>query len=258
MISKMRIVYTLVVSLIGVICVTSGCRGYMSAHNESIYAGRSSTLRGNITPERWFEETQRSFPANKDEVQYCMFGTNGWMRVELYPDGMPCRITRGKTTEDGERGNLSTEMEFDFDGNVISKFSVWKERIPGYSLPAPIKPSIYWQDGLRVKKIISELTAAYYIGVSYFQASNTNLEFCAWTIDRKNRQMDKLVFTLELENGQPVLSPNIKSHEGCLAELVDVVDLGGDCIGLKFKLHIDGRSIPINGRIVPGGSTFAF
>lgn len=259
MMAKLRIAGPLAMSMIGTICAVSGCRSHGLAYNEAVYKGRSSTSRDNVAPERIFDETQRSFPANKDEVQFCMFGTNGWMRVESYPDGMPCRITRGVTTEGGERGNPLTEMEFDVYGNVISMFTVWGNgKVPGHVSVPSIKPSPYWQQGLRVLKIISELTVDYYIGVYYYQTSDNNLEVCAWAIDRKNKQMDKLVFTLELKDGHPVFSPNIKSHDGSLTELAEVLDLGGDCIGVEFKLHVNGRYIPVKGCIAPGGLTLAF
>lgn len=259
MVAKVRVLNSLVMFMAGTVCAVSGCQSGVSAYNEAVYKGRSSTLRESCSPERVFDETQRSFPANRDEVQFCMFGTNGWMRVELYPDGMPCRITRGRTTESGERGNPSTEMEFDVYGNVISKYTVWKEKIPGYSSVPPIKPSIYWIPGFpRVRKVISELTIDYYIGVYFYQVSDTDLEFCAWTIDRKRKQMDKLVFTLALEEGLPVLPPEIKTHEGSLTELTEVKDLGGNRIGITLELNINGRRVSAKGRIGPGGVTLAF
>ena len=253
--AKLRILRPLTMSIIGAMCAVSGCRSY-----DPVYNGRSSTSRENNTQDRCFDVTQRAFPANIDEEQFCMFGTNGWMKVELYPDGMPCRITRGGTAIGGERGLITTEMEFDFDGNIISKFPVWANvKIPGYSSAPPVKESPYWMQGLRVRKVVSRLTLDYYFGVYYYQASDTNLEVCAWGIDRKRKQMDKLVFSLGLKDGHPVFEPDIKFHDGSLTELSEVRELDADCIGLNFKLHIEGQCVPINGSIFPvDGLTFGY
>jgi hypothetical protein len=197
----------------------------------------------------------RGFPADHDEAQYSVFGTNEWTRVVPYPDGTPCIVEHGQVTEDGISMLLNYATEYDFFGNVLSRFN-------GSHFPASdvvggvagdeLAPSSYWRGEPNRSRIVRDetrLTKDFSAAVYHYQESDTNLMVGAWVVDRRNKRLDKLVFGLELANGKVVTAPgtnkatpNVRMHLGALTKVRNVAVAGNEDVLILLEIEIDGKT----------------
>lgn len=223
-----------------VMSVAAGC-----ATQNSFYEGRSHTEGA---PDKGPYDSIRRFPANQDECQSCLFGTNGWFRVDVYPDGLPCMMRRGECFP-----FTSEVTDYDFHGNVLGRrrFLVINKEPPEADWPY----SGYRQTPLsRIGVLASKMTRGYSFDGFYYQDTKSHLKVGVWVVDRKQRQMDKLLFGLPVMNdglpSVPVLvDAEPELHLGELTELKSVTIDSTGLYTLKFLLRINGDEIPVEARI---------
>ena len=247
-------------ALISIAVAFSGC----STRNP-VYDGRCVTSPSHNEEGCFGKLFQRGFPADYDEQQYSVFGTNEWLQVELYPDGSPCRVRHGRVSQDVTRDVPSYETEYDFFGNVLSRHRCSSylvvADVDGGITGSEISPSAYWNgnaDGSRIVLCLSSLYSGHSVGMYCYQESDTNLMVGVWALDRKNKKMDKLVFGLEMDNGKivtlpgkNVAVPQVKNHLGSLTDIRKVSVDKDDYILVQLQVMVDGKVELFDGFINP-------
>ena len=142
-----------------VVCsVVAGCASNGNVLGDRIVDGICRTSTAHDTFEELFWGPVRRFPADSDERQCTVFGTNKWVRVESYPDGTPCRVTSGAVKSDGLPDDITTAaVEYDFFGNVLMRYSLYDLAERKASIEPDFAKSRYWMDSRRVIRVQSSL-----------------------------------------------------------------------------------------------------
>lgn len=222
------------------------------ASNSRFLDGICRTSVANDTFDELFWESIRRFPADHDERQCAVFGTNGWLRVESYPDGTPRRVVSGDVKLNGGPDNITTSaIEYDFYGNVISRYSLY-DLMERTSVTQPdFAKSRYWRNYRRVVRAESHLALDYYHAVYYYQESTSCLKVGIWAIDRGRHSMDKMVLDVRLVDGCAVSDVKICSHIGSLVDFKNASVDGDGRIRLQFQMKVNGKAVDVDGFIDP-------
>ena len=145
-----------------VFSVVAGCASNGNVLGDRIVDGICRTSTSHDTFEELFWGPVRRFPADSDERQCTVFGTNKWVRVESYPDGTPCRVTSGAVKSDGLPDDITTAaVEYDFFGNVLMRYSLYDLAERKASIEPDFAKSRYWKDSRRVIRVESRLALDY-------------------------------------------------------------------------------------------------
>ena len=230
-----------------VFSVVAGCASNGNVLGDRIVDGICRTSTSHDTFEELFWGPVRRFPADFDERQCTVFGTNKWVRVESYPDGTPCRVTSGAVKSDGLPDDITTAaVEYDFFGNVLMRYSLYDLAERKASIEPDFAKSRYWKDSRRVIRVQSSLALDYSYSLYYYQESSSCLKVGVWALDRKKRSMDKLVLNIRLVDGCAVTVAELHSQLGCLLEFRDIsVDEDGN-IFLKLQMKARDGTVDLN------------
>ena len=231
-----------------VFSVVAGCASNGNVLGDRIVDGICRTSTSHDTFEELFWGPVRRFPADFDERQCTVFGTNKWVRVESYPDGTPRRVTSGAVKSDGLPDDITTAaVEYDFFGNVLMRYSLYDLAERKASVEPDFTKSRYWMDFRRVIRVESRLALDYSYSLYYYQESSSCLKVGVWALDRKKRSMDKLVLNIRLVDGCAVPDgAELHSQLGCLLEFRDIsVDEDGN-IFLKLQMKASGETVDLN------------
>ena len=231
-----------------VFSVVAGCASNGNVLGDRIVDGICRTSTSHDTFEELFWGPVRRFPADFDERQSTVFGTNKWVRVESYPDGTPCRVTRGSVRPDGLPDDITTAaVEYDFFGNVFMRYSLHDLAERKAGIEPDFTKSRYWMDFRRVIRVESRLALDYSYSLYYYQESSSCLKVGVWALDRKKRSMDKLVLNIRLVDGCAVPDgAELHSQLGGLLEFRDIsVDEDGNII-LKLQMKASGETVDLN------------
>lgn len=230
-----------------VFSVVAGCASNDNVLGDRIVDGICRTSTSHDTFEELFWGPVRRFPADFDERQCTVFGTNKWVRVESYPDGTPRRVTSGAVKSDGLPDDITTAaVEYDFFGNVLMRYSLYDLAERKASIEPDFAKSRYWKDSRRVIRVESRLALDYSYSLYYYQESSSCLKVGIWALDRKKRSMDKLVLNIRLVDGCAVTVADLHSQLGCLLEFRDIsVDEDGN-IFLKLQMKASGEIVDLN------------
>ena len=145
-----------------VFSVVAGCASNGNVLGDRIVDGICRTSTSHDTFEELFWGPVRRFPADCDERQCTVFGTNKWVRVESYPDGTPRRVTSGAVKSDGLPDDITTAaVEYDFFGNVLMRYSLYDLAERKASIEPDFAKSRYWMDSRRVIRVQSSLALDY-------------------------------------------------------------------------------------------------
>lgn len=141
-----------------VFSVVAGCASNGNVLGDRIVDGICRTSTSHDTFEELFWGPVRRFPADFDERQCTVFGTNKWVRVESYPDGTPRRVTSGAVKSDGLPDDITTAaVEYDFFGNVLMRYSLYDLAERKAGIEPDFTKSRYWMDSRRVIRVESRL-----------------------------------------------------------------------------------------------------
>ena len=230
-----------------VFSVVAGCASNDNVLGDRIVDGICRTSTSHDTFEELFWGPVRRFPADFDERQCTVFGTNKWVRVESYPDGTPRRVTSGAVKSDGLPDDITTAaVEYDFFGNVLMRYSLYDLAERKASIEPDFAKSRYWKDSRRVIRVQSSLALDYSYSLYYYQESSSCLKVGVWALDRKKRSMDKLVLSIRLVDGCAVTVAEQHSQLGCLLEFRDIsVDEDGNIV-LKLQMKASGETVDLN------------
>lgn len=231
-----------------VFSVVAGCASNGNVLGDRIVDGICRTSTSHDTFEELFWGPVRRFPADFDERQCTVFGTNKWVRVESYPDGTPRRVTSGAVKSDGLPDDITTAaVEYDFFGNVLMRYSLYDLAERKASIEPDFAKSRYWMDSRRVIRVQSSLALDYSYSLYYYQESSSCLKVGIWALDRKKRSMDKLVLNIRLVDGCAVPDDaELHSQLGGLLEFRDIsVDEDG-YIFLKLQMKASGETVDLN------------
>jgi hypothetical protein len=230
-----------------VFSVVAGCASNGNVLGDRIVDGICRTSTSHDTFEELFWGPVRRFPADFDERQCTVFGTNKWVRVESYPDGTPCRVTSGAVKSDGLPDDITTAaVEYDFFGNVLMRYSLYDLAERKASIEPDFAKSRYWKDSRRVIRVESRLALDYSYSLYYYQESSSCLKVGVWALDREKRSMDKLVLNIRLVDGCAVTVADLHSQLGGLLEFRDIsVDEDGN-IFLKLQMKASGETVDLN------------
>lgn len=231
-----------------VFSVVAGCASNGNVLGDRIVDGICRTSTSHDTFEELFWGPVRRFPADCDERQCTVFGTNKWVRVESYPDGTPRRVTSGAVKSDGLPDDITTAaVEYDFFGDVLMRYSLYDldERKAG--IEPDFTKSRYWMDSRRVIRVESRLALDYSYSLYCYQESSSCLKVGVWALDRKKRSMDKLVLNIRLVDGCAVPDgAELHSQLGGLLEFRDIsVDEDGNIV-LKLQMKASGETVDLN------------
>ena len=231
-----------------VFSVVAGCASNGNVLGDRIVDGICRTSTSHDTFEELFWGPVRRFPADFDERQCTVFGTNKWVRVESYPDGTPRRVTSGAVKSDGLPDDITTAaVEYDFFGNVLMRYSLYDLAERKASIEPDFTKSRYWMDFRRVIRVESRLALDYSYSLYYYQESSSCLKVGVWALDREKRSMDKLVLNIRLVDGCAVPDgAELHSQLGGLLEFRDIsVDEDGNII-LKLQMKASGETVDLN------------
>ena len=231
-----------------VFSVLAGCASNDNVLGDRIVDGICRTSTSHDTFEELFWGPVRRFPADFDERQCTVFGTNKWVRVESYPDGTPCRVTSGAVKSDGLPDDITTAaVEYDFFGNVLMRYSLYDLAERKASIEPDFAKSRYWMDFRRVIRVESRLALDYSYSLYYYQESSSCLKVGIWALDRKKSSMDKLVLNIRLVDGCAVPDgAELHSQLGGLLGFRDIsVDEDGN-IFLKLQMKASGETVDLN------------
>lgn len=231
-----------------VFSVVAGCASNGNVLGDRIVDGICRTSTSHDTFEELFWGSVRRFPADFDERQCTVFGTNEWVRVESYPDGTPRRVTSGAVKPDGLPDDITTAaVEYDFFGNVLMRYSLYDLAERKASIEPDFAKSRYWMDSRRVIRVQSSLALDYSYSLYYYQESSSCLKVGIWALDRKKRSMDKLVLNIRLADGCAVPDDaELHSQLGGLLEFRDIsVDEDGN-IFLRLQMKASGETVDLN------------
>ncbi|MBR4259203.1 MAG: hypothetical protein IKQ17_09235 [Kiritimatiellae bacterium] len=232
--------------------VVAGCASKGTVLGDRLVDGVCRTSASHDTFEELLWGPVRRFPADCDERQCTVFGTNEWVRVDAYPDGTPCRVTRGAVRTDGLPDDITTDsVEYDFSGNVLMRYSLYDLTERQAGVQPDFEKSLYWMDFRRVIRVQSCLALDYSSSMYYYQESASCLKVGVWALDRKKRSMDKLVLNVSLAGGCAVPSAEIDSQLGSLLQFRDI-SVDEDCnIFLKFQMKANGENVDLDMHISP-------
>lgn len=231
-----------------VFSVVAGCASNDNVLGDRIVDGICRTSTSHDTFEELFWGPVRRFPADFDERQCTVFGTNKWVRVESYPDGTPRRVISGAVKSDGLPDDITTAaVEYDFFGNVLMWYSLYDLAERKAGIEPDFAKSRYWMDSRRVIRVESRLALDYSYSLYYYQESSSCLKVGVWALDRKKRSMDKLVLNIRLVDGCAVPDDaELHSQLGGLLEFRDIsVDEDGN-IFLKLQMKASGETVDLN------------
>ena len=231
-----------------VFSVVAGCASNGNVLGDRIVDGICRTSTSHDTFEELFWGPVRRFPADFDERQCTVFGTNEWVRVESYPDGTPRRVTSGAVKSDGLPDDITTAaVEYDFFGNVLMRYSLYDLAERKAGIEPDFTKSRYWMDFRRVIRVESRLALDYSYSLYYYQESSSCLKVGIWALDRKKRSMDKLVLNIRLVDGCAVPDgAELHSQLGGLLEFRDIsVDEDGNIV-LKLQMKASGEIVDLN------------
>ena len=231
-----------------VFSVVAGCASNGTVLGGRIVDGICRTSTSHDTFEELFWGPVRRFPADFDERQCTVFGTNKWVRVESYPDGTPRRVTSGAVKSDGLPDDITTAaVEYDFFGNVLMRYSLYDLAERKASIEPDFAKSRYWMDSRRVIRVESRLAMDYSYSLYCYQESSSCLKVGVWALDRKKRSMDKLVLNIRLVDGCAVPDDaELHSQLGGLLEFRDIsVDEDGNIV-LKLQMKASGETVDLN------------
>ena len=231
-----------------VFSVVAGCASNGNVLGNRIVDGICRTSTSHDTFEELFWGPVRRFPADFDERQCTVFGTNKWVRVESYPDGTPRRVTSGAVKSDGLPDDITTAaVEYDFFGNVLMRYSLYDLAERKASIEPDFAKSRYWMDSRRVIRVESRLALDYSYSLYYYQESSSCLKVGIWALDRKKSSMDKLVLNIRLVDGCAVPDgAELHSQLGGLLEFRDIsVDEDGNIV-LKLQMKASGGTVDLN------------
>ena len=231
-----------------VFSVVAGCASNGNVLGDRIVDGICRTSTSHDTFEELFWGPVRRFPADFDERQCTVFGTNKWVRVESYPDGTPRRVTSGAVKSDGLPDDITTAaVEYDFFGNVLMRYSLYDLAERKAGIEPDFTKSRYWMDSRRVIRVESRLALDYSYSLYYYQESSSCLKVGVWALDRKKRSMDKLVLNIRLVDGCAVPDgAELHSQLGGLLEFRDIsVDEDGNIV-LKLQMKASGETVDLN------------
>lgn len=231
-----------------VFSVVAGCASNGNVLGGRLVDGICRTSTSHDTFEELFWGPVRRFPADFDERQCTVFGTNKWVRVESYPDGTPRRVTSGAVKSDGLPDDITTAaVEYDFFGNVLMRYSLYDLAERKAGIEPDFAKSRYWMDSRRVIRVESRLALDYSYSLYYYQESSSCLKVGVWALDRKKRSMDKLVLNIRLVDGCAVPDDaELHSQLGGLLEFRDIsVDEDGN-IFLKLQMKASGETVDLN------------
>ena len=231
-----------------VFSVVAGCASNGNVLGDRIVDGICRTSTSHDTFEELFWGPVRRFPADFDERQSTVFGTNKWVRVESYPDGTPCRVTSGAVKSDGLPDDITTAaVEYDFFGNVLMRYSLYDLAERKAGIEPDFTKSHYWMDFRRVIRVESRLALDYSYSLYYYQESSSCLKVGVWALDREKRSMDKLVLNIRLVDGCAVPDDaELHSQLGGLLEFRDIsVDEDGNIV-LKLQMKASGETVDLN------------
>ena len=231
-----------------VFSVVAGCASNDNVLGDRIVDGICRTSTSHDTLEELFWGPVRRFPADFDERQCTVFGTNKWVRVESYPDGTPRRVTSGAVKSDGLPDDITTAaVEYDFFGNVLMRYSLYDLAERKAGIEPDFAKSRYWMDFRRVIPVESRRALDYSYSLYYYQESSSCLKVGVWALDRKKRSMDKLVLNIRLVDGCAVPDgAELHSQLGGLLEFRDIsVDEDGN-IFLKLRMKASGETVDLN------------
>ena len=231
-----------------VFSVVAGCASNGNVLGDRIVDGICRTSTSHDTFEELFWGPVRRFPADFDERQCTVFGTNKWVRVESYPDGTPCRVTSGAVKSDGLPDDITTAaVEYDFFGNVLMRYSLHDLAERKAGIEPDFTKSRYWMDFRRVIRVESRLALDYSYSLYYYQESSSCLKVGVWALDREKRSMDKLVLNIRLVDGCAVPDgAELHSQLGGLLEFRDIsVDEDGNIV-LKLQMKASGETVDLN------------
>ena len=231
-----------------VFSVVAGCASNGNVLGDRIVDGICRTSTSHDTFEELFWGPVRRFPADFDERQCTVFGTNKWVRVESYPDGTPRRVTSGAVKSDGLPDDITTAaVEYDFFGNVLMRYSLYDLAERKASIEPDFAKSRYWMDSRRVIRVESRLALDYSYSLYYYQESSSCLKVGIWALDRKKSSMDKLVLNIRLVDGCAVPDgAELHSQLGGLLEFRDIsVDEDGNIV-LKLQMKASGETVDLN------------
>ena len=230
-----------------VFSVVAGCASNDNVLGDRIVDGICRTSTSHDTFEELFWGPVRRFPADFDERQSTVFGTNKWVRVESYPDGTPRRVTSGAVKSDGLPDDITTAaVEYDFFGNVLMRYSLYDLAERKASIEPDFAKSRYWKDSRRVIRVQSSLALDYSYSLYYYQESSSCLKVGVWALDRKKRSMDKLVLSIRLVDGCAVTVAEQHSQLGCLLEFRDISVAEDGNIFLKLQMMASGETVDLN------------
>ena len=230
-----------------VFSVVAGCASNGNVLGDRLVDGICRTSTAHDTFEELFWGPVRRFPADSDERQCTVFGTNKWVRAESYPDGTPCRVTSGAVKSDGLPDDITTAaVEYDFFGNVLMRYSLYDLAERKASVEPDFAKSRYWMAFRRVIRVQSCLAMDYSYSLYYYQESSSCLKVGVWALDRKKRSMDKLVLNIRLVDGCAVPSAELHSQLGCILGFRDIsVDEDGN-IFLKLQMKASGETVDLD------------
>ena len=231
-----------------VFSVVAGCASNGNVLGDRIVDGICRTSTSHDTFEELFWGPVRRFPADFDERQCTVFGTNKWVRVESYPDGTPRRVTSGAVKSDGLPDDITTAaVEYDFFGNVLMRYSLYDLAERKAGIEPDFTKSRYWMDFRRVIRVESRLALDYSYSLYYYQESSSCLKVGVWALDRKKRSMDKLVLNIRLVDGCAVPDgAELHSQLGGLLEFRDIsVDEDGNIV-LKLQMKASDETVDLN------------
>ena len=231
-----------------VFSVVAGCASSGNVLGDRIVDGICRTSTSHDTFEELFWGPVRRFPADFDERQCTVFGTNKWVRVESYPDETPRRVTSGAVKSDGLPDDITTAaVEYDFFGNVLMRYSLHDLAERKAGIEPDFTKSRYWMDFRRVIRVESRLALDYGYSLYYYQESSSCLKVGVWALDREKRSMDKLVLNIRLVDGCAVPDgAELHSQLGGLLEFRDIsVDEDGNIV-LKLQMKASGEIVDLN------------
>lgn len=222
--------------VVGAVCFGSGCMSLRTV-DDNRSAGYGCGANG--------IRTERSEP------RLCMFGTNEWTKVEVYPDGMPFRVLRGKINEEGI-GPAIEEIGYGFNGEIIARQRYDDiNSMLDYEGKNSSLLSKYW-DGLHsIRHVVSSVSGKKAYSVYYYPESRGRLTVGIWSVDFILGEMDKLVFTFCLHEGRVLGDPEVKLHIGRIVELQQVSMDENDRINISIKMTIGDNDEVVVCNIIP-------
>ena len=215
----------------------TGCASQDESHP------RAGTYRLPNGREYAHEVTRRCCPANWDEGHYCVFGTNGWMCIEYYPDGLPCRESKGAGVDGPRRNVTQEEREFDFFGKELPHQADDSFEMRGSGSYVRCLSRVYSGASVRSKE--------YFFDMYYFAQTDTCVMVGAWAVDSKNGVMDKLVFSIDASRGVSASVMDVHCHAGELISISNTKYREDGTIDIEFDVQVDGRTIRVSGCVNP-------